>query len=109
MKRPCIALLLASTATITRGAFAQENRPDPSSAPTTFHADEVSFELSVRMPPKVLAALVKTEAGKEGLEFASVRQKPVLDDLSRAVEVHLDNSRDAALMVSGVGWMSGAG
>ena len=54
MKHACIALLLASTATITRGAFAQENRPVPSSEPTIFHADEESFEPSVRIPRKFL-------------------------------------------------------
>ena len=78
------------------------------SEPITFIADEESFEPSVPIPPKVLAALVKTDAGKQGLEFASAKGQPVLADLFRVVEVHLSASEDTALVVRGVGSMSGA-
>ena len=108
MKCLCIVLLLASIAPTLSLAFAQENRPRSSSERTIFYADEESFKPSVPIPPKVLAKLVETEAGKEGLEFAIVSQKPNLADLFRAVEVHLNPSEAPALVVRGVGWMSGA-
>jgi len=109
MKYACIAVLLLTSSTTTKAtAFAQQHRDNSSSEPTTFIADEESFEPSVPTPPKVLAALVTTDAGKQGLAFASAKGEPVLADLFRAVEVHLSASEDTALVVRGVGWMSGA-
>jgi len=75
MKYACIAVLLLTSSTTTKAtAFAQQHRDNSSSEPTTFIADEESFEPSVTIPPKVLAALVKTDAGKQGLEIASANR-----------------------------------
>jgi len=65
MKYACIAVLLLtfSTTITTTTASAQQCRHNPSSEPTTFIADEESFEPSVPIPSKVLGALVKTDAG----------------------------------------------
>ncbi len=103
-----IALLLASAALIALPASAQDKRTNPNSERTIFHADEESFNPSVPIPPNVLAKLVKTPAGKMGWEFASVRQRPNLADLFRAVEVQLTASGEPAIVAGGLGWMNGA-
>jgi hypothetical protein len=110
MKFACIAVLLLSSflTTKTWNAVAQQAPKNKISDRSTFTADEDSFEPSAPIPPKALAALARTVAGTQGLAFASVKGKPVLADLFRAVEVNLGAAGDAALVVGGVGRMSGA-
>jgi hypothetical protein len=102
-------LLLVVSLNVARGAgFAELQRPAPTHGHLIFRADDDSFEPSVTIPPRVLTALVKTHAGRDGLEFASAKGKPVIADLFRAVEVSLGAPDDPALVVGGVGRMSGA-
>ena len=102
------ALFVASLCLVINVPSAQETQKASSSERIIFYADDQLFNRSVPVPPKVITELLKTEEGKEGLEFASVKQKPVLADLFRAVEVHLGSSSETALVVGGIGAMSGA-
>ncbi len=108
-------IVFVSALLIALPSGAQSLVQDSSDTNDTVCAD-IPFSSSTAIPKNVLSLIVKTDAGKEGIEqtkdcIASHRCSTERNDpatLFRATEVHLGSQAEADLLVIGVFPMSGA-
>ncbi len=93
-----LAVILASATSGLSIAGGQETKPVREQ--TVFRESE-EFQRPVPLPPKVLAALLRTKEVKKALESASKNQRDNPSELFQAAEVHLKDLDEVALIVEG--------
>ena len=104
--RECIALTLGLL--WTGGLTAQAQMKTVDTGQQVFSAGDDRFDRSVPISQDVVKLLLRTEEAKVALRVATDQELREPGKSFRAVEIHLSESNEVALLVLGVGPMHGA-